>query len=123
VTETNIGYKVIASCTNDDPDADPPGGCPNTGTVTFSSNSSNSTQFCMGITGSVAPGATQVVSDGCTASFAPGTTGDEWQFTLIVIHCGADGVYQPAGPCPLPGDGGFDANNSNNVATTEVDVS
>jgi hypothetical protein len=75
VTETNIGYKVMASCTNDDPDADPPGGCPNQGTVTFSSNNSNSTQFCMGITGSVAPGATQVVSDGCTASFAPGTYG------------------------------------------------
>jgi len=45
---------------------------------------------CTGTIGPLAPGATKVAS-GCTATFAPGSTGNEWLFTLMVIHCGADG--------------------------------
>jgi hypothetical protein len=68
----------------------------------------------MGTIGPLAPGNTKVVS-GCTAT--PTHTGDTWLFTLIVIHCGADG----APPCTT-NDGAIDVNNSNNVAVTKVTV-
>ena len=71
---------------------------------------------CTGTIGPLAPGATKVAS-GCTATFAPGSTGNEWLFTLMVIHCGADG-----GPPCTTNDGATDGNNSNNIAVTEIDV-
>jgi hypothetical protein len=97
VTETQIGYIVTATCS---------GTC--TGTVTLSA-------ACTGTVGPLIPGATQVAS-GCTATFSPDATGT-WTFTLIVIHCGADG----SPPCTT-NDGGIDANNSNNVAVLTITV-
>jgi hypothetical protein len=66
--------------------------------------------------GPVAPGATFVVEASCTATAATTATGT-WLFTLMVIHCGADG-----GPPCTANDGAIDVNNSNNVAVTKVTV-
>ena len=96
VTETQIGYRVAATCS---------GAC--TGTISLSG--------CSGTVGPVAAGATFVVEASCTAT--PTTTGDVWLLTLMVIHCGADG-----GPPCTTNDGAIDVNNSNNVAVTKVTV-
>jgi hypothetical protein len=66
--------------------------------------------------GPLAPGNTKV-ANGCTATFASGTSGDMWLFTLMVIHCGTDG----SSPCTT-NDGSADVKNSNNVAVTKVTV-
>ena len=96
VTETQVGYRVTATCS---------GTC--TGTVTLSA-------ACTGTVGPLAPGNTKAVS-GCTAT--PTTAGDHWLYTLIVIHCGTDG----APPC-TSNDGGTDANPANNIRVRKVKV-
>ena len=98
VTETQIGYRVTATCS---------GTCGTAPTLSAA---------CTGTVGPLAPGNTKVVN-GCTATFASGTTGDMWLLTLMVVHCGADG----APPCTT-NDVGADANNSNNVVVTKVVV-
>jgi alpha-tubulin suppressor-like RCC1 family protein len=97
VTETQIGYRVAATCS---------GTC--TGTISLSAG-------CSGSVGPVAPGATFVVEANCTAT--PTTTGDVWLLTLMVIHGGADG-----GPPCTTNDGAIDVNNTNNIGVTKVTV-
>jgi hypothetical protein len=109
VTETQVGYKVKATCVPSDDDSEDHEGGSGTcqGTVIFSA-------ACTGTVGPLAPGQTKSVT-GCTAK--PTAAGDHWVYTLIVIHCGTDGSF----PCTT-NDGSKDANPTNNIATRKVTV-
>ena len=105
MTEAEIRYELApAVCSDEDGDGNE---C--TGGVVYSA-------ACTGSVGPLAPGSVAKVP-GCTAEYSGLTGDDKWIHTLMITHCGQDGL----GVCTT-NDFSSDSNPSNNLAIKKTKV-